>query len=283
MAPMLVQSAIAQVFAATEPRSCNIGAGWSEARNSAPLQLRTMAEAFTHAAQSVDRLLSERPEKAADILERCYREYKEVKAEIDSILQLSRPGQAARSPPTLAIPIPLHSHAHGHVRSVSSQLSVSPHHHRRALHPNSGPTPPGSSASRSTKGSSASETILLIDNTDSDVEEHPVRMRIAAIEFSLIREDVAERITSIEPIEEDVHQVAVPNLANPGTSTKVRISTSMKLTWRRPKRDSTHRTTFYLVSRELLSIDVLLGYRDSGEGSPGVYTRSCCDSTKAFD
>jgi hypothetical protein len=276
------------VFPATEPRLCDAGAGGSEARNSsAPLQLRMMAEAYTHASQSIDRLLNEHLEKAASILARCYRKDKEVKDEIDSILQLSSPGQqeASRPPPNSAIPILSRGHVRGHARSSSSQLSVSPPHPRRVMHSNAGPTPPGSSASRSTKGPFASgETILLIDAYEGSLEEHPVRLKNAAIEFSLIREDIAnERITSTAPIEGDHHHIVVPNTVNPETCAEVRISESITLTWRRPRSDSTHRTTFFLVSRDVLSTDVLLGYKDSGEGSPGVYARSCCDFIKPLD
>ncbi|KAJ4989268.1 hypothetical protein SVAN01_05173 [Stagonosporopsis vannaccii] len=234
-----------------------------------------MAEAFTYATQSIDRLLDEQPDRAAIILAKCYRTYKEVKDEIDSILQLSGPGksQASRAPSNSAIPIPSHGSIRSHKRSPSSQLTSTPYHPRGTTKSNVAPTPPGSSSARSSKGSSASgETILLIDNHEDGIETLPVVLRkTATVEFSLIREDIVnERMIGAEPEEDRHFMIVLPEIiVSPGACAEIRISQSVLLTWRRQKSDSTHRTRFFLVPRHVLSTDVLLGYHDSGEGNPG--------------
>lgn len=104
-------------------------------------------------------------------------------------------------------------------------------------------------------------------------------MRTAPIEYSVIREDVVyERLfrsASISPVPGE--RISLPC---PGVSGDMLISSFWtELTWRRPDSDPTHKTAFYLVPRRLLDIDVLLGYRDSGEG---VYHRFCPSRTWTF-
>lgn len=247
-----------------------------------------MAEVFTYATQSIERLLNEQPDKAATILAKCYRDYKEVKHEIDSILQLSGAGKtnASRSPPKSAIPISSRGSipVRGHTRASSSQLAMSPLDHREAMRPN---TPPGSSSARSSKSSSTlGETIVLIDAHEGGIDHHPVVLRNAAIEFSLIREDIVnERLTGAEAAEEErPYVIELPGpMALSGACAEVRISEFVTLTWRRKKSAATHRTKFFLVSKSILDTDVLLGYKDSGEDRPGVYARPWFDFAKSLD
>lgn len=241
-----------------------------------------MAEAYSYATRSIENLLNEHPADAARILASCYRKDKEVKDEIDSILQLSRSAQmaASRSATNSAIPTLSRGQVRGQARSSNSQAYVSAPNRRKGTQSDAGMTPPASSVSRSSTGASASgESILFIDVYEDVFEEHPVRLKKASIKYSLIREDIAnERIKSTEATEGDVHHVLIPE-----TSVKVRIFKSVTLSWRRPKSANTHRTAFFLVSRDVLHTGVLLGYEDSGEGSPGVYTRSCCEFTRLLD
>jgi hypothetical protein len=125
---------------------------------------------------------------------------------------------------------------------------------------------------------------VLIDLTEEGgFAEKPVRMKNAPIEYSLIRENIVyERITNTA-INQGEYHVPVPHPADPDIHTSMHVSESMTLTWRRPNHDSTHETTFYLVPKDTINADILLGYEDSGEGSPGVYTRFCCDFTRPFN
>ena len=259
------------MFAATEPRLCDAGAGGSEA-----CSCRRMAEAFTYATLSIERLLFEQPEKAANVLARCYHKYNEVRAEIDSILHMSGLGksQASHAPPNSAIPIPSYGSIRGHRRSPSSQLATSTHHPRGTTSSNAAPTPPGSSSARSSKSSSASEETILLLNAHADgFDILPVVLRTdGAVKLSLIRDDVVrERMVGADPVEDSVE---LPDIAAlPGACANVRIYESIMLTWRRPKSPSTHRTKFFLVPKHVLSTDVLLGYEDCDRGNLGVCAR----------
>jgi len=98
-------------------------------------------------------------------------------------------------------------------------------------------------------------------------------MKTAPITYSVIRDDVVgkrnlEDSFSLNPAE--VAHVQVPHRVS-GEVQLVPVSWSIDLTWRRPHSDSTHSTVFYLVPKEVLDIDMCLGYDDSGDASPGVY------------
>ena len=273
-----------QVFAATEPRLCDAGPGWPEAHDSAPLRLRIMD--LYRASNLVNRLIKDHPDKAADILARCCSADQKVASEIESFFLLPQNGQqeALRTPHSVAITFPPRTPA----RSSSSQHSGSPPPHRRVTSQDVGPftlSPPPSSGSRSTRGAATSgETILLIDLTEEGgFAEKPVRMKTAPIEYSLIRGNIAhERITNTA-INQGEYHVSVPHTANPDTRVSRHVSESITLTWRRPNHDSTHETTFYLVPKDTIKADILLGYGDSGEGIPGVYTRFCYDFIGSLD
>lgn len=105
--------------------------------------------------------------------------------------------------------------------------------------------------------------------------EQMVRMKTASITYSVIRDDVVGKRNLEESFgltHADIAHVQVPNRVS-GQAQLIPVSWSIGLTWRRPHSDSTHSTTFYLVPKEVLDIDMYLGSDDSGEGSPGVYTQ----------
>lgn len=245
-----------------------------------------MAEAsYIHAAQQVHCLLEDCPKEAAGILARFYRDFTEVKCEIDSILLLSRNGQqdTSRSPQSITVTIPPQIPA----RPSSSHHSGSPPplRARSNVRPLPPLSPPSSLGARSTRGTTTpGEWILLVNFIHREVEEKPVLMRSGQCQLSLIREDIADeqsRYTSISQGNE--YRVLVPQHGNPDTCIPMHVSESITLTWRRPNSGSTHRTTFFLIPKGVLDTDVILGYEDSGEGSPGVYTRSRCDLARTVD
>ena len=277
------------MLAATESRLCDADAGWPQAHDSAPLLLRIME--YVGANALVKRLIAEHPEKAADILARCYEDRK-VSSEVMSCFLQSTNGQheILRSPNSVANIFPPRTPA----RSSSSQHSGSPPpRHRVSRHPSSDArlfTLSHSRTASSTTSRSArdevnlGEYILLLDLSDMGVEEKLVRMKTAQIRHSIIREDVAHKRSLNASInQEEETQVFVPCTSNPEDYTEIRVSESITLIWRRPNSNSTHSTTFFLVSKNVLNTDVVLGYEDSGEGSSGVYTCFPCNCTKPFD
>lgn len=72
--------------------------------------------------------------------------------------------------------------------------------------------------------------------------------------------------------QEDDLDVVVPDYVAPNAQTTVRIVESVTLTWCRPNSDASHQTRFFLVPKDLLNTDALLGFMDSGEGHSGAYT-----------
>ena len=228
----------------------------------------------------VSKLVKESPEKAGDILTRCCEDSK-VLEEINAYLLQPKPTQR-ETPPTLPRNLDI---------TFGSPPSPSVHssHHTGSPLPRQRPTrhlssnqavyhtPPrsvSSVASHSTRSEpSLVEYIILLPYGGTEVEEHLVRMKFAPIQYSVLREDVvfARHIdATCELNEPEPNEVYVPRRDGKGVELAL-ASCSIKLTWRRPRRNSTHQTIFYVVPKEALDIDVLLGYEDSGEGNPGVY------------
>jgi len=99
-------------------------------------------------------------------------------------------------------------------------------------------------------------------------------MRSASIKFSVIGGDVVGKRNledSFNLSQAEFTHVEVPHRVT-GETQLVPVSCAIELTWRRPHRNTTHNTLFYVVPKEVLDIDILLGYEDSGEGIAGVYT-----------
>jgi hypothetical protein len=115
---------------------------------------------------------------------------------------------------------------------------------------------------------------LLPTLVGSKVVDQKARMRSASIEHSVIREDIVGRrnlddTSNVSRAELD--HVEVPHRVT-GAFQPVRVSFAIELTWRRPHSGSTHDTLFYVVPKDALDIDMLLGYKDSNEEVAGVYT-----------
>jgi len=250
--------------------------------------------AYQGAQQLVERLVEESPEKAVDILVRYYHQDANIHEEIKAYLLHHRPSRNAHpgplSPPnsfniTLGRPHP--------TPSIDSHHSASPPPRQRLPHrastssarpftgaPLSPPSTVSSVTSRSSKGEAvAGEYVILLTFTEGSVKEHIVRMRTAPIAHSLMREEVVHRrnlTASLVPAEEC--GVFLPYPAGSHAQKEVPVTYCAKLEWFRSGSNSTHSTTFYIVPREMqhmLDVDVLLGYKDSGEGASGVYKLLC--------
>jgi len=99
-------------------------------------------------------------------------------------------------------------------------------------------------------------------------------MRPASIKHSVIRGDVVGRRhleDSFNISQADLTHVEVPDRVT-GELRLEPVSCAIELTWRQPHSNSTHETLFYVVPKETLDIDILLGYDDSGQEIAGVYT-----------
>jgi len=99
-------------------------------------------------------------------------------------------------------------------------------------------------------------------------------MRPALIKHSVIRGDVVGRRQledSFNISQAGLTHVEVPHRVT-GELRLVPVSCAIELTWRQPHSNSTHETLFYVVPKETLDIDILLGYDDSGQEIAGVYT-----------
>ena len=234
--------------------------------------------------QLANRLIENDKDKAADILARFFNRDESIKEEVHRYLlrdSNNRHGAVVRSPrASHPVEITLNPAPRGPARSTSSQHSGSsppPHRARvrRELHadPRQPISPPTSSGSRSARGETAPREYILVPCVfGSRIEEKPFRLKTAQIPHSVIREDAVTRLgDSVVTDAEDNFQVMVPHPADPNLRRTVHVEESVTLTWRRPHSDATHDTTFFLVPKDMLNTDILLGYVDSGEGHPGVY------------
>ena len=126
-----------------------------------------------------------------------------------------------------------------------------------------------SSSSKSPRSKNGTQYMIILTSVEGNVEEQPVRMRTAPIANSVICEEVVHQHLSasvnVYAVQEGRITLHCPETSGVIGDTLI-SSWYTKLTWRRSGSDATHKTTFYLVPRLLLDIDVLLGYRDSGEG-----------------
>jgi hypothetical protein len=237
----------------------------------------------------VTELVENSPKKAADILTRCCEEREKVFQEVTTFLLQSRPRQyEASNPPanrfdiTFARPVSPSSHGSHHTGSPPP-LQRPPRRSSSTTYPFSRSGTASSVTSHSTRNENGSgEYILLPTLVGTKVVEQKVRMKSAPIKYSVIRDDVvgkrnlddSSNLNSAELI-----QVEVPHRASGGIQI-VPTSWSIHLTWRRPHSDSTHSTMFYVVSRDVLDIHMYLGYQDSREDSPGVYSQ--CSNVSAM-
>lgn len=263
------------MFAATEPRLCD-----ADDRSSHFEHASKMEQVGAHDLALAERLIEYHPHKAAEILARIFKDDR-IKNEANAcFVPPPKNGQpeALRSPNRLELVLPARTPA----RSLSSHDSGSPpppqKRRNRILDATpSMPSPPraaSSTGSRSTKGEAPPRDYILFTGVDEGgvLREKPVIVKTAPIPHSIIRDDVANRLDA-EIDSEGEACLPIPHPEDPDLLLDVRVNSSTTLTWSRPRSDATHETRFYIVSRDLLMADVLLGYKDSGARQPGVYTR----------
>jgi hypothetical protein len=207
------------------------------------------------------RLVEEYPDKAVDILVRCCNT--EIETEILKYLADVPPRKVAVE-------------AAGTINTISARRSLNqtlPSETDRFGLPAARRGPSDrtgssgasiSSHSRSLSTKDGRETIVILADGEQG-DEHRAQMRFAQVALSVIAEHMfAEgRISDsyIRTIPEE--SIYVPRR---GAFVNVLVTACATLTWQRP-RSRTHSTLFYLVPDEMLvDIDILLGYKDSGEG-----------------
>jgi hypothetical protein len=229
----------------------------------------------------VDQLLERSPEKAAELLVR-YCQDTRIHNEIATYLihQSSRSVQPGALSPSNSLNITLapqrsassvDSH-HSESPLMRQRLARRPSASARPLAPLSPPSTVPSSSSHSSRGEAApGDYIVLLTFTDGSVREDIVRMRTAPIACSVMREDVVHKRGLTASLREtDECRVFVPYPPGSHAQTQVPVTYRAKLEWIRPRSNSTHSTTFYIVPKALLDVDVVLGYKDSGEAASGV-------------
>lgn len=211
----------------------------------------------------VEQLVSQRPDKAVDILLGCC-EDERVRDEVQSCLVeagywQSEPRSPSNrvnisfDPPKPMSPLAL-QRAAGHLPperqrpfQISSPAPLSP------------PATESSATSHhSNESARSAEYILLLSITEDGIVEVPVRMRTALIKHSVIRQDLVFKRKLASNLNREV-SVSHNGISSIG---------SLELQWCKPNRDSTHSTTFYVIPG--LETDLYLGFEDSGEGPPGT-------------
>jgi hypothetical protein len=242
--------------------------------------------------RTLQRFVANYPEKAVDVLMRCCHD-QDIEKEITQFLL--EPDQEPKNmtrntldttnissvPPTLGPSTPPSSHPGSHRSESFSDHRRTPRGTHTALRNKADVSPSRSSNySKSITSKSGKEDILITAMTEDDeiTKEH-ARMRSAQITYSVIGEHIfSEGRICRSNIKEDVSEqlIPLPCRGASGTFRNVPVSSYAKLTWRRLSSDATHKTFFYVVPQDLLDIDVLLGTRDSGEGT---YYQSCISRT----
>jgi hypothetical protein len=249
-----------------------------------------MSKPITIKLSSVQRLIADHPEKAAEMLWKCCHDetvQEEIKVFLIDNLDQQPKSKPHRSSsytakidniPAIPAPITPPGSHRSHRSGSFSDYHRTPNRNHAAIRGKQDPSPTrsGSMHSKSSISKSAKEYIfILATSDDEDLIEHPARMKSAQVEHSVINDNMfaAGRICGSN-IEEEIpeQEIAIPCRRTPEMYTYVTVSSCAKLTWRRSSSDATHKTLFYLVPQEYLDIDVLLGIRDSGEGT---YRKLC--------
>lgn len=227
----------------------------------------------------VARLVDHFPEQAVEILARCCEEQKET---LHEVLASLIPPKHNESPlpvgnninVTFPPRVPPSSHGSQHTGTPPPRQGP-PRRFPSTSYPISPPATASSVTSHSTRDENSSgEYILLPTLVGTKVVDHKVRMRPALIKHSVIRGDVVGRRQledSFNISQAGLTHVEVPHRVT-GELRLVPVSCAIELTWRQPHSNSTHETLFYVVPKETLDIDILLGYDDSGQEIAGVYT-----------
>ncbi|EDU45108.1 predicted protein [Pyrenophora tritici-repentis Pt-1C-BFP] len=228
----------------------------------------------------VKQLLSDRPDKAHDILVRCC-EDERVRQEITSCLLQSRRRQYEASPPSNRFDIAQSAstsvHSPDHIASPLQRQTLPRHLSSNApTYPLSPARTASSVTSHSTRDESGSgEYIVVPVFGGASKGDTPIRMKTAPIKYSVIRDDVVVKrklnvAYSLSPAEEQ--EIYVPCRMT-GNLQLVSVEWCIELTWRRPDSEATHSTMFYVVPKDRLGPDMLLGFEDSGEEIQGVCAR----------
>ncbi|KAF2686955.1 hypothetical protein K458DRAFT_402477 [Lentithecium fluviatile CBS 122367] len=239
--------------------------------------------AHREARRLVDQFVRQWPKKAVDILVRCCDD-ENILREIMTDLAVQQPGTSQQEAFSPSNGLNLTIGRLGQPRPTSSrdsQHSASPPPRqtpRRRPSSNARPFAPPSPPSTRTASSVIShsskddvgpgEYIVLIIITEKSVDEKVARMRNEPIMHSVMREDVARKRKITTSRAEECY-VSVPHPTVARAHTQVPVLECATVEWRRPQSNSTHSTTFYIVPRDVLDIDILLGYEDSGEGASG--------------
>lgn len=211
----------------------------------------------------VRKLVQQYPEKAVEILVRCCQD-SDIQNEI--VMYLLDPDLP---PNNIAVDVPgtfNNPSARGPLHQISSNDRFgSPPTQRKPSDRSSGASI--SSHSRSLSSKDGRETIMILADGEQGSDEHPAQMRTAQVAFSVIGEHMFSegRIGDFNTRTIPEQSIHLPRRGFPGAFVNVTVTACVRLTWQRP-RSRTHSTWFYLVPEEMLDIDVLLGYDDSGEG-----------------
>jgi hypothetical protein len=237
--------------------------------------------AITIKRSNLDRLVTEYPDKAVEILLRCCHDW-DIEKEIMQFLLDA--GQPPKSKPLDALDTTNTNNAHVNSTQRSSPVaqrtSLFSSHRRQpsrnisGIGPNAEPPSPPKSASNHSKSLASKEgkenILILTTDENDDIKKLPATMKPAPIKYSVISQHMfsAGRICENETEEIEEQQIYVPRRGVPGTFLEITVSFRAELTWKRSRSTSnaSHRTTFYLVDQEFLDIDILLGSPDSGEG-----------------
>lgn len=217
-------------------------------------------------------------DKVQDILIRHYKEDAQVREEIDVLLEEAEseshtmPGHPPQSPsrniPTSPTGPEIRGQAYpsGQRHALQHSSSMGPHV------PSTPPQTASSVKSHASKSARASEKyVVIVSQTEDDIEEAKVRFGTAPIPHSVVREAVVERPEFRDDLfESDLDSVWVPYSTRSSELREVAVIDSIKLTWSRLGAKTTHRTIFYVVANDMLDIDLILGSKDTGEPTQGV-------------
>lgn len=105
----------------------------------------------------------------------------------------------------------------------------------------------------------------ILTSCEEEVDEQLVRIKMAQVEHKVIGEHMfTKRICGSNIIQIPERCLFVPFPGPLGALRQLLVTCCAKLTWCRPPSNSTHETTFNLVPTDVLDIDVLHEFHNSG-------------------
>jgi hypothetical protein len=225
-------------------------------------------------------LLSQRPDKVQEILLRCCKELKMREEMMASIIKIRGghvpicdPSNGANMTSSMSNDIPLHDAHHSEPSRPQQKPARRFSTTTRQYSLLSPPRTASSVTSHSVKNDvvTGEDVLLLVVSEEGTINKQVVRMRAAPIQHSLIGEDVVlERGLGAGLVEVDEFRVSVPCGADLEDFEHVQVSFLINLTWRRSNSNSSHVTKFYVVPKDTIDTDLLLGNADSGQGTLGM-------------